>query len=292
MSLTDTVTDVMEDFSKRRNKSETWAALETKLKKIGLGEVYNKLIREIDSSEAYKLLKVWDMVDERLNKKKLTWGCRKRKTFEVIRALSEIEDIEEVIKTLEDSGFELPPYKDIFTYTFLDIDHLKLFESLSKDKSYERYGPVSKALNKLDYKGPNGYPKSKQIQLEHLTNIISLKGDVAGAMYVLANNLYKIDETVGLDSLDIKSIKKIIAEDEKEASEGKGGIPVYLYNTGNLEMFQDYFNSLKTENKKSVLKSILEYETKEERKENNKAREWLEKNYECLIREIGFEDVK
>lgn len=290
MSLTDAVKEVVEDFDKRKNKQGVWGALEKRMKKEDLKWRYEQLIHEIDALEAYKILKVWDAFDEHLNKKKLGLGSNARRTFEELKKLSEIDGIEEVIKTLADSGFEMPSYKDIFTYApRLEHEHTKFFMALAKDELYKKYGPLSKALSKLGYKG-GSYSKALQNQTEHLTTIISLKGDAEGAVYVLAANDYKIDESAGLDYLDIKNIKKIIEEDEKEKSEGKGGIPVLLYNTGNAELFQDYFNSLETEEKKSVLRLILDYEPKEET--NNQIKEWLEKNHENLLREVGFEDVK
>lgn len=296
MSLIDIVKEVIEDFDKRKNKQDVWETLQKKMKKAGLKERYNKLIHEIESLEAYKILKVWDAVDEHLNKKKLKLGCYARSTFDIFKELSEIDGIEEVIKILGDSGFEMLTYKDLGTYARLDPEHIKLFSTLAKDETYKRYGRLSKALSKLGYKGVNNYSKHSRYQIEPLTTLVSLEGDIEGAMYVLATKGYKIDESVGLDYLDIRTIKKILKEDEKEKSEGKGGIPIYLYNTGNVELFQDYFNSLKAENKKSILRSILDYETKEEPKEpllresKNQIREWLEKDYENLIREVGFED--
>lgn len=296
MSLTDTIKEVVEEANKRKNKQDIWKTLEEKLKKEkSIKKEFNNLIHEIDNLEAYKILKVWDAVDEHLNKKKHGLGYRAYRTFNALKELAKIDYIEEVIKTLGDSSFEMPTYRDILTYTYLDENHVKFFGTLAKDELYKKYGPLSKALNKLGYKGINNYSKPPQNQIEHFITTISLKGDVEGAMYVLAANGYKIDESAGLDYLDIKNVKKVIEEDEKEKLEGKGGIPIYLYNTGNAELFQDYFNGLEIEKKKSILRSILDYETKDAkdcllRGSETQIRCWLEKDYENLIREIGFED--
>ena len=298
MSLTDVIEEVMEDFNKRNNKLDVWKELEKRMKKEGIKNRYNRLIHEIDSTEAYKILKVWDAVDEHLNKKKLKLGCLARSTFDIFKDLSEIDGVEEVIKALGDSGFEMVTYKDIGSYARLDQEHIKFFETFAKNGLYKRYAPLSNALSKLGYKGINNYSKSKysQDQIYYLTSIVSLEGDVEGAMYVLATRGYKIDESIGLNSLDIKIISKVVEEDKKEISEGKGGIPIYLYNTGNVELFQDYFNDLEIEKKKSVLRLILDYESKVKdallRTSEIEIRCWLEKNYESLLREVGFEDVK
>ncbi len=292
MGLTDTVTEVLEDFNKRKNKSEVWETLEKKLKKAGFKDEYNKLIHELDSYEAYEFLKVWGAINQHLNEKEIRWGNRDE-AYKVMKTLSKLDDIEDVIRTITYSGYELHVYKDIpfGTDIYLHKDDVKIFETLAKDGLYKKYDSVFKALNKFGYRGVNSY-KNMSTQVEYITNLASLGGDVLGAIYILVNNGYQIDEVVGLNRLDLKGIERILEENEKEVSEGKGGIPVYLYNTGNLELFQDYFTSLKMSDKKSVLKSILEYETKQESQEHNKIRDWLEKDYESLIREVGFEDVK
>lgn len=295
MSLKDALKEVVEDFNKRRNKSEVWKTLEEKLKKAGFKSEYEEMVHETDTFEAYEFLKIWDAINEHLNKKGYTWS-NKRRTFEIMKTLSKIDDIEEVIKTVAGTGYELyhfinDPVFRFKNYICLQETELEIFETLAKDGLYKKYDSVFKALSKFGYKNINGY-KDRHTQLSRLISLASLEGDVVGAIYALANTNHKIDYAEGLVKLDIKSIKKIIEEDEKERTEGKGGISVYLYNYGNLELFQDYFISLKVGDKKSVLKSILEYETKQEPQEQNKVRDWLEKNYKNLIREIGFEDVK
>lgn len=293
MGLKDTIREVVEDFNKRKNKSEVWETLEKKLIKNGFKEQYNKMMNDMDSLEAYEFLKVWDAIEEHLNKKKATWTY-KGKSFEGIKALSELDDVEDVIKILADSGYKLESYIDFpipKTNIYLTTNDIKIFKTLAKDGLYKKYGLVFKALNKFGYKRISGY-KNRYTQVDRLISLANLEGDAVGAIYVLVNNGYKIDDSTGISKLDIRSIKKITEEDEKEKTEEKDGIPIYLYNTGDAELFQDYFNSLETENKKSVLKSILEYETKQELQEQNKIRNWLEKSYEHMIREVGFEDVK
>lgn len=289
MGLTDTVTEVVKDFNKRKNKSEVWETLEKKMKKSGFKDEYNKLLHELDSYEAYEFLRVWDVINQHLNKKEIKWGD-KDETYGMIKTLSKIENIEDVIKTIAYSGYELyiisaTPFG---TDIYLHKDDVKIFETLAKDGLYKKYDSVFKVLNKFGYKGVNSY-KNMPTQVDHIISLAGLEGDVLGAIYILVNNGYQIDEFVGLNRLDLKGIERILEENEKEISEGKGGIPVYLYNTGNLELFQDYFTSLTMSDKKSVLKSILEYETKQEPQEHNKIRDWLEKDYESLIREVGFE---
>lgn len=289
MSIKDTIAEVLEDFNKRKNKSEVWETLEKKMKKSGFKEEYNKIIHQLDSYEAYEFLRVWDAINQHLNKKEIGWGG-KDETFEMMKALSKIDDIEDIIKTIAYSGYELHTCKyTLFgTDIYLCKDDVKIFETLAKDGLYKKYDSVFKVLNKFGYKEVNSY-KNMHTQVEYITSLAGLEGDVLGAIYILVNNGYQIDEVVGLNRLDLKGIERILEENEKEISEGKGGIPVYLYNTGNLELFQDYFISMKTGDKKSVLKSILEYETKQEPQEHNKIRDWLEKDYESLIREVGFE---
>ncbi len=208
----------------------------------------------------------------------------------MMKTLSELDDIEGVIKTLADSGYLLNSYmpSPISTVTYLIEEDIRLFKTLAKDGLFKKYDSVFKTLSKLGYKSTSDY-KNMYNQAAYLLSIACLEGDVIGAIYVLANNGYKTDGTFGLNRLDLKNIKKITEKSNKETSKGKDGIPVYLYNTGNTEIFHNYFISLKAGNKKSVLKSILEYETKQELQEHNKIRDWLEKNYESLIREVGFE---
>lgn len=290
MSLKDTITEVVEDFNKRKNKSEVWETLEKKLIKNGLKKEYQKMVNKMDSSEAYELLKVWDALDEHFNKKKHRWN--NIKNVEMMETLSEIDDIEEAIKTLADSGYVLNSFmpSPISTVIYLEKEDIEFFKALAKDGLFQKYDSVFKTLSKFGYKSISNY-KNMYDQADYLLRMACLEGDVMGSIYVLANSGYKIDGTLGLNRLDLKNIKKITEKNKKEISEGKGGIPIYLYNTGNLEIFQDYFISLKAGNKKSVLKSVLEYEIKQELQEQNKIRDWLEKDYENLIREVGFKDV-
>lgn len=296
MSLTDKIEEVIEGSKKRNNEPEIWETLKKKLKKRGFnyeGDYFNckdLIIEGISSVGANRFLKFWDAINEYLNKNNHRWineNEKIKKSFEVMKTLSEIDDIVEVIKTIAEIGYEIPTcYND---QVFLNEEILNLFNALAKDEMYKEYASIFRALKRVGYKDIKSYDTSGPAQLDYLTKIACLKKDAVGAIYVLASKGYQIDKVGGISTRDLKNIEKIVGEDKEEKSEGKGGIPVYLYNTGNVELFQDYFTSLKIGDKKSVLKSILDHETVTEwEKPSDQNREWLEKNYEGLIKELTF----
>ena len=284
MGLTDVISGVMEEFDKRKDKSDVWEKLRKKLKKKGFKEGCDKITAELGDEGAYEFLEVWDALDEHLNKSDYNWN--KYDNIRSIKEVSKISNIKETIKFLGEAGYALPYYKEesnIYVNLQNGIQFFKMFEEKSLHK---KCASVFKALKNLNYKDINSYITPAPAQLDYIIRIACFKDDVAGAIYILASKGYKIDETIGINKLDSNNIKKI-------TEEGKESIPVYLYNEGNAKLFQEYFNGLEAEKKKSVLKSVLDYETKtgsegsNNRKQN---REWLEKDYTDLLREVGFED--
>lgn len=300
MGLTDTIEEVIEDFKKRNNEPEIWDILKKKLKKRGFNykddyyDYEDLVIEGISSVGANRFLKVWDTINQYLNKNNYKWNANSdyekiKKSFEVMKTLSEIDDIEEIIKILAETGYELltTQYNN---QVFLPEKSLNLFNALAKDKMYKEYNLVFKTIKRLGYKDIKSYETSSSTQLDYLIEIASLKKDAVGAIYTLVSKSYQIDKIGGINTRDLKIIENIVEEDKKEKTEGKGGIPIYLYNTGNVELFQDYFNSLETEKKKSVLKSILDNESKEEN--SNQIKGWLENNCENMLKEVSFEYAK
>jgi len=78
---------------------------------------------------------------------------------------------------------------------------------------------------------------------------------------------------------------------QEEKSKGTGGSHIYLYEQGNIEIFQEYFNSLNSEDREPILKSILNYKSKTDSSNLNKSREiqeWLEQEYSKEIKKLTF----
>lgn len=287
MGLTDTIEKAIKDFEKRKDKSEVWEKLRKKLKKKGFKDCCEGIIADLGNDGAYEFLEVWDTLDEHLNKNGYDWdGNCKNDNIKHIKILSEIEGVKEIIKVLSEIGYELPTCKEEYKTCIHIGGSIQFFKTLEKEGLYKKCASVFKAFKNLGYQKMNSYVTLPSTQLDHLIRIAYLKEDAAGAIYILANKGYKIDGAIGINKVDFKNIEKI-------TEEGKERIPIYLYNEGDAKIFQDYFNCLETKKKKSVLKSILDYETKTESEGSNNRklnREWLEKDYKDLLREVGFED--
>lgn len=267
-----------------------------KLKKNGYkenGSEYDEVMGEISLVGAYSFLQVWEALDKHINKDKRKWGGYSNYRMQTARAIKElckINDIEKVIEVVGETGYDtLSTYSgEIFTYVCLSETNLQIFKNFAENDLYKKYGSVFKAIKKLGYKDIKSYDTSTINQLDNLTEISKLDGDIIGAIYTLAANGYQIDQIVGISKIDIQNIKQIIKKSKKENLENE--IPIYLYESKNPELFQEYFNSLEAENKKSVLRSILGYEAKKDTSSNNQAQGWLEKEYKDLLREVGFEN--
>ena len=242
---------------------------------------------------AYEFLKVWDILEEHINKKGYRW--RNYNSFKVIKELSKIDGIEDIIKTLSIIGYELRTIKVDFTnYVYFLEKDSDIFKTLAEAELYKEYIVRFKALKSLGYEDIKSYKSSAKIQLGRLVKIAKIQGDVVGAIYVLASKGYKIDQATGIGKFDIQNLEKVAGEVDKEKSEGKNGVPIYLYEKGNLEVFQDYFESLGYDDKKLVLESILDYQPEEGRQETDGGviiQKWLEENYLNLIKEVGFKNL-
>lgn len=287
MGLTETIEKVIKDFDKRKDKSDVWEKLKDKLKKEGFRDP-SKIIADLGDDGAYEFLEVWGALDEHLKKKDYDWGgsCNGY-NIDSIKTISKMEGAKGIIRILSEIGYQLPTYiEDRKSHVRVGDECVQFFKTLEKEGLYKNCTSIIKALKNLDYKDINSYETPAHAQLEYFIKIACIKEDPAGAMYILASKGYKIDKTIGLNKLDLSNIEKI-------AKEGKEEILVYLYNEVNTRLFQEYFNNLEAEKKKSTLKSILDYETKTELEGSNNRklnREWLEKDYKDLLREIGFED--
>lgn len=295
MGLTDIISGLMEEHNKRKSSSENWDILKKKLKKNGYkenGAEYDEVMGEISLVGAYSFLQVWEALDKHINKDKHKWGGHRNlriQTTKAIKELCKINNIEKVIEVVGETGYDaLSTYSgDIFTYVHLSNENLQIFKNFAENDSYKKYSSVFKAIKKLSYKNIKSYDTSTLNQLDNLTEISKLEGDTIGAIYTLAANNYQIDQVVGISKIDIQNIKQIIEKSKEENSENE--IPIYLYENKNPELFQEYFNNLEAGKKKSTLKSILDYDSKTEPEEPSKQnREWLEKNYASLIKEITF----
>lgn len=291
MSLKDIVTKIIEDSDKKKNTPDTWENLKKKLKKSGYKEndsrEYDETIGEISTVGAYKFLQVWETLDKYINKKGNKWGgSYSKENVAGIVQLCKIDNIEEVIRVLGETGYdELSTWTgDFLTHVYVSNGDIRLFKTFSEGGLYQKYEVVFKAIKNLGYKGIKSYDTSAPTQLEYLTSISRLNGAV-GAVYALASNGYRIDSFIGLSKIDVHNIKQIIEEAQNE----KGGMPVYLYEKGDLKIFQEYFNSISIESKKSALESILKYDNKEETsKSREEIQKWLEESYKDLLTEAGF----
>jgi hypothetical protein len=292
MGLTNIITKIIEDSDKIKNTSETWDLLKKKLKKNGYKEdsaEYDNAMGEISLVGAYKILEVWEALDKHVNKNGNKWGGysdNRRRSINMMRKVCEIDNIKEVIKALGETGYDsLEVYGgDVYTYVYLSDKNLETFKMFAEKGLYKKYSQVFNAFKKLGYKDIRSYDTSSQNQLDYLVEISKLNGEPAGAIYALASNGYQIDQVVGVSKRDVQNIKQIIEEAQNE----KGGISVYLYEKGILEMFKDYFNNLSGEDKKTAMGLILDHEDKESSKGMEEIQKWLEENHKDILTEAGL----
>jgi len=299
MVLEDVIKEVVEDLNNGPRKLEVLEILKKRMKKEGFKEeLFPRIIGEIGVSEVDWFLKVLETLNKHFNKKGCKWGgCStyRRSSYKVMNELSKMDSAEDILEILAETGYELEIYKDFGSYIYLCDKDMNIFETLEKNGLYKEYALRFKALKKLGYKKINSYKTLAKVQLDHLIKISQLEGDIIGAIYILASNGCQIDKFYGIDKLDIRGIKKIADEVQKEKVQGRGGSHIYLYEKGDVEIFQDYFNNLSVEDKKPVLESILEYEAKKERTKsgnNKEIKKWLEVNYSGLIKEATFKSSK
>jgi len=292
MGLTRIITKIMEDSEKRKNTSETWELLKKKLKKNSYkegSEEYDKAMGEISQIGAYNILGVWEALDKYINKNGNRWGGTSNyrdENITMMRKLCEIENVEEVIKTLGETGYDsLKTYSgDVYTYVRLSDNNLEAFKMFSSNGLYKRYSKVFNALKNLGYKDIKSYDTTTKNQLDYLVEISKLNGDAVGAVHVLASNGYQIDQVIGVSRRDVQNVTQIIGEAKNE----KGGIPAYLYEKGILKTFQDYFTGLSNEDKKSAIGTLLEYEAKEPTEGMKGIQKWIEENHKELLAEAGL----
>lgn len=292
MALTDIIKRIIEDSDKKKNTPEIWELLKKKLKKNGYKEngcEYDNIMAEVGLAGAYNILQVWETLDKHINKGGNKWGGHdeyRKENIIMMKKLCEIDNIREVIETLGETGYNiLKIYSgDVYTYVRLSDDNLNTFKKFAENDLYKKYAQVFNALKKLDYKDIKSYDTSTQNQLNYLVEISKLNGDPVGAIYVLAANNYQIDQVIGVSKIDLNNIQQIIEESKNE----KGGIPIYLYEKGHIEMFKDYFNNLSREDKKTALGLMLDHEDKESSKGMEDIQKWLEENHKDILTEAGL----
>ncbi len=290
MGLANIIAKIIEDSDKRKNTSETWDALKKKLRKSGYKEGnpdYDQAMGEISIVGAYNFLQVWEALDKYVNKNGNKWGgYNKNDNITRMKKLCEIDNIEEIIKTVGETGYDnlATCSGDVYTYVYLSNENVATFKTLAENGLYQKYDLVFKALKKLGYKDIKSYDTSSETQLNYLIDASKLGGDAAGAIYVLAANGYQIDQFIGVSKVDLNNIQQIIEESKNE----KGGIATYLYEKGHIEMFKDYFNNLSREDKKTAMGLILDHEDKEPSKGVEDIQKWLEENHKDILTEAGL----
>lgn len=303
MALNNIVEEVLNDLNDMPKHVEALEKIKKKLKKEGFKESYNEIVRNLDIREVIEFLKVWEKLDALFNKKRYPWGGsndRRDDSFKVMKELSKMDNAEEMLEALAESGYRLKIYNHpdkILNATYIHLveyEDLRTFQKFIKEDFYKKYYTAFKALKKIGYQNIDNYSESsRSVQFDNLIAISRLEGDVVGAIYILASRDYKVDKEMGITTAELQGIEKIVKGIHEEKSKEIEGIHIYLYEAGNVKVFQDYFTNLSSKDKEKVLKSLLEYENKDT--ETNNSQEitnWLEENYKELLKEVAFKTQK
>lgn len=190
-------------------------------------------------------------------------------------------DVCAMLDILVDSGYRFA-YKSELKSNYIEITDLGLFKGLLEDDLFKKYSVVFKALNKgLGY----NYEKVREIMHSSIQKIIQLsklKGDVYGAIYILASEGYSIDKATDITFADMKGIEKIV----KALNNKKDSSSLYIYKKGDVKIFKKFFSNLALEMKKKTLKELLDCDY-----HNEKIIQWLNEDYSEIIKETGLKSI-
>jgi len=267
--------------------------IQKSLKKEKFGKAFIYMKEEKDLDKATDFLKTLQLLNKYMNQEKIPYNKQSSGNYEVVRDISKINKLENLLILLSETGYKLDLGLDLIRHIRLnqnDLDNIKSLEEYPFEESLQRL----KALKHIGYQGISNYKSNKGINFDNILEILKMDDDVVGAIHVLAYNDYKIDDVYGMDKQDISQIRKIAEVSRKEQEKGIGGSHIYLYETEDSEIFGLYLNNLSIQNQKTTLKSILNYSSEQKGLGFNKFNRidgWLEEHYKILMRDICFQDI-
>lgn len=285
--------DILEDIERLKNatseKLEAWKSLKKELKNRRLAD-YEYRLNKVDIDEAGRLSSIIRKLDERLGYKEMrsninvTGGSPVQ--FDRMLELCRTEgNVSGMIDALADSGYVLSSYHDSKKINYISEQDLLLFKELLKDDVFIKCSSVLKVLKDFLGYEHGGNHSSDSARVRRLIEASKLKGDVIGAILILANKRYSLDKEVGFTKDHIAVIEKIAKTLGEEESKSPGSVCLYFYKEAGTNMFKGYFSELGIKEKKTALKAILELDH-----HNSEAVKWLEDSYSDLLREASFED--
>ncbi|MBM3199320.1 hypothetical protein FJZ53_00160 [Candidatus Woesearchaeota archaeon] len=284
---------ILEDLVKKLEQSsskklEDWKSLKEDLTKRKLKEC-DQYIQKISLDEAEKILPVIKKLEERfgygqmLSNIEITGGSQEQ--LERIRTISKMRgDACAMLDSLADAGYMLHEYMDTNSKTlirYITPNDVLLFTNLLEKDKHEKFYTILKTLKTV-----LGYDNRQQSsqhhkEIENLIELTNLKGDVTGAICLLAERGYKIKKELGLtenhvDTIDF--ITRIILQDPLTNT-------LFLYKTLKPDLFKEYFTSISVEKKKESIGKIFESDY-----QNEQVTKWLEESYPDILREVSFKD--
>ena len=288
MGLKEIINKALKDLNKIPYHIQKWESLKEELKNRG-AEKYGKKAKKVEVEEAEKVLAVLEKLSERFNYKNIKENLQKfgeskkeRSDFERILKLCRLEgNVLGMLDALADTGYFIG-YGSEKSLNIIEYD-LEVFEELIKDDLFIKYKSIFEAL-----KTNLGYENGGSLifdfysnQMDKIIKLARVKGDVNGAICLLANEGYQINKA-GITDTDVGCIEKIAKSLQEEKSSIET-VSLFLYKEGNPDIFKNYFSSLSDEGQKTVLNKILELDY-----ENKEIIDWLnEKNYE-ILQKAGF----
>jgi hypothetical protein len=284
LTIGDLVNNLENSLSK---KLEDWKNLKEDLEKRNLLD-YEKIMKMISIDEAGRILPVIKKLEERFgygimySDIGITGGSPVQ--FDRITELSKTDgNVCDMLDSLADAGYMLNEYtgKNKQLTVYLTSKDITLFKRLMKKDRYKNFSNIFKTLKTtLSYNNKIQKP-NYHAEIENLIELTKIKGDVTGAICLLANQGYKIKEELGLTENHVETIEFIIRTILKESEINR----LYLYKALKPDMFKEYFTSISLEKKKDLLGRIFESDY-----QNEDVIKWLDKTYPDLMREVSFKD--
>lgn len=284
LTIEDLVKNLENSLSK---KLEDWKNLKEDLEKRKLSD-YDKIMKVISVDEAGRILPVIKKLEERFkygimySDVGITGGSRVQ--LDRITEFSKMEgNVCEMLDSLADAGYMLNEYKDKNgqMIVYITPKDLELFRRLLKKDRYKEFSNIFKTLKTvLDYNNKIQRP-NYHAEIENLIGLTKIKGDVNGAICLLANQGYKIKEELGLTENHVATIEFITRTILQECATNT----LYLYKILKPDIFKEYFTSISLEKKKELLGRIFESDYQSE-----DVIKWLDKTYPDIMREVSFKD--
>lgn len=290
MELEEKINQTIEELKRTPQQLEDWKKLQAKLKKMDFYWT-DCTIHRVDPTEAKKILDV-------LEKLETLYGYKTMKpyidgsehtSFDNLVKLAKLKgDVIDMLETLHKAGHTLGRYGLLEehlknkTRVILDKKDLTEFNELIKDSLYKKYSKILIVLQEeLGLLIKTGWAYKQEI--DDIIELSKTEGDVCGVIYLLASKGYHIGSPGIITKKDVENIKEITKTILEEGLDIAATVCLDLYKREDSERFKKYFNSLEDNKKKEVITTLLKIE-----EDNKEIQNWLELNYEPLLREAGL----